>query len=553
LSKPRWHPPAGPPFGSLGGAALYEGFATNGLFTESPFMEFKTGAGTKPIQETVVAFSNAEGGTLLIGVTDEGSIVGASGGKGQATSDAAHDSVRAVRDPGRYQIHQLDVDGREVVAVSVCRRVEGFAQMADGRVLQRRGARNAALMGAELADFVSQRLRRRYEQTDTAVPVPPGDGTLPLRALDGSDWLTQAPAERLVELGLATPQGTLTVAGALLLLRAPQEHLGKAYVEVFRYPGDSAEYDRRMEIVGPLHHQIESAARFVGEELGVELVVVGMQRHELPKLPTVVLREAIANALAHRDYQAAGTATRIDLYPDRVVVRSPGGLLEPVTVENIRDQQAARNTDLIRVLRRLGLAEDAGRGVDVMQDVMQSEMLDPPRFADHGTAVEVILPIRSAVSPLERTWIRELQQRGHLEPADRLVLVAAARGQALSNRSVRDLLHVDSVAARRTLRRLRDGGYLDQVGSRGGALYRLGSGLSPPLGVTLAPTQLLDEVADLAVRRPITNADVRRHTGLDRQQALHVLQVLVRQERLRQVGERRTSHYLSTGMLGESS
>jgi DNA-binding IclR family transcriptional regulator len=71
--------------------------------------------------------------------------------------------------------------------------------------------------------------------------------------------------------------------------------------------------------------------------------------------------------------------------------------------------------------------------------------------------------------------------------------------------------------------------------------------------VTLAPTQLLDEVADLAVRRPITNADVRRHTGLDRQQALHVLQVLVRQGRLRQVGERRTSHYLSTGMLGESS
>ncbi len=57
---------------------------------------------------------------------------------------------------------------------------------------------------------------------------------------------------------------------------------------------------------------------------------------------------------------------------------------EPVTAENIREASAARNLVVIRLLRALGLAEDAGRGIDVMQDTMAAEMLDPPRFFGHG-------------------------------------------------------------------------------------------------------------------------------------------------------------------------
>ena len=73
--------------------------------------------------------------------------------------------------------------------------------------------------------------------------------------------------------------------------------------------------------------------------------------------------------------------SEVELRPSAVVVSSPGGLPEPVTVENIRETTAARNLVVIRVLRALGLAEDVGRGVDVMQDTMAAEMLEPPRFS----------------------------------------------------------------------------------------------------------------------------------------------------------------------------
>ena len=108
-----------------------------------------------------------------------------------------------------------------------------------------------------------------------------------------------------------------------------------------------------------------------------------------------------------------------------------------MTVENIRETQAARNYRVITVLRRFGLAEDAGRGVDVMVESMLQEMLEPPAFEDSGHSVSVTLPIRSAVTPTaSEASVREVETRGLIEPSDRILLVHAARGERLANSRV---------------------------------------------------------------------------------------------------------------------
>jgi ATP-dependent DNA helicase RecG len=112
------------------------------------------------------------------------------------------------------------------------------------------------------------------------------------------------------------------------------------------------------------------------------MVVLDARRYEPSRVQEVVLREALANALAHRSYETSGTAIRVELRPPVVVVRSPGGLPEPVAVENIRETNVARNLVVIRILRALGLAEDAGRGVDVMQDTMEGQGQDRPASDD---------------------------------------------------------------------------------------------------------------------------------------------------------------------------
>ena len=536
---------------------------------ESTQIEFKEGFSQKEITAAVVAFSNTDGGVILVGVDNHGKIKGApwSGERERKL----HDWIGNINDPGRYDIHNLTVAGRPVVIISVSRRIEGFAQTSDGRLLVRRGASNRALVGAELSRFVADRSLRRFETTPTEVDLDDADPDLLADLARVWSWSDEGIRDRLEERGFLERDGEksrLTVAGVLYLLREPHQVLGKTFVEIFRYRGEGHIDDRRLEVTGPLPTQVRRATALVRDEIGYELVVIGVTRHELPRLPEVVLREAIANAVAHRSYEAVGASIRVEIRPDRVTVRSPGGLPEPVTTDNIREQNAARNLEVIRTLRQYGLAEDAGRGVDIMQDEMASSFLAPPEFDEDGSHLRVTLPLGGIVTPEERVWVNELQRRGSLGPTDRLLLVFAARGEVLTNGRAREILGVDNSEARRALQRLRDRGLLVQRGERGGTEYLIGTDLKPPTGLSMSSifdvqlwegtnrvpgtaggTRLSDDQIDelvlgLARDGPVTNSLVRERTGLDRIQALAVLAYLVDAGCLERRGERRGTHYV---------
>lgn len=512
---------------------------------ESDLVERKTSAGRRGLRQTITAFSNSRGGIILLGVEDDG-IVGRALTPG--LEEAVHEAALELHDPGRYWIHELIVDLIPVTVISVARREQGFTQTPDGQVLVRKGARSTPLLGADLHRFLTARSLQRFDASDSGVPLSAADADLVDEVSEAYRWKASSKlADRLREHELAvgtTGPPRLTIAGALTLLHEPHQRLGKTYIEILRYPDESLDYDRRVEIEGPVQSQVEAATEFVMDELGTDLIVTGVRRRELPKLPEVVVREAVANAVAHRSYEEVGRAVRVELRPDRVVITSPGGLPEPVTPENIRETQAARNLAILKVLRRLRLAEDMGRGVDVMQDKMAEALLDPPQFEDLEHSVRVTLPIRGAISPQERAWIFEVERRGAIQPSDRVILVHAARGELLTNAIVRELLGVDSRDARRSLQRLRDAGFLEQIGKRGGSTYVLSASIKAPAAFRLGPQALEELVVALAEDGPITNAEVRRATGLDRAEALRLLDRLVGKGVLERRGARRGAHYV---------
>jgi ATP-dependent DNA helicase RecG len=543
LSYPLFHPAAGREAPSSLSEEEFDALVAG----EGDFFELKTGTGNQPLQDAITAFSNADGGVIFIGVKDDRTVVGRE--LTQGTLDAIHQAARDVRDPGRFAVRQITVGQRPVVLLSIARRINGFAQTSNGRVLTRRGSFKVALFGDELRRLLVERSLARFEDHDTDIELSAVDPELldELRGIYGWDESADL-LKRLRERGLVSDdRATLTIAGAAYLLADPGDVLGKAFIEVLRFPANEGDYDRRVEIRGPLHRQVAEATTFVAEELGHELVVLGLQRHEIPRLPLVVLREAIANAVAHRSYESSGTAVRIEMRPDEVKILSPGGLPEPVTEENIRDAQAARNLSIIKVLRQAGLAEDAGRGIDVMLDSMRGELLDPPSFTDLGHAVEVSLPVRSTVTPAERAWVREVEARGLIQPADRLILVHAARGERVTNSRVRELLGIDSADARRTLRRLRKAQLLVQHGTKGGATYSLAASISAPAGLRLSDNELADVLLEMAREEPLTNAKVRSRTGLSRNRALSALDELVEKGKLVRRGERKGTRYVLAG------
>lgn len=541
MSYPLWHPERR---GTRPRVLNSEEFA-KAFPEESQLVEFKEGVSTERLQEAVVAFSNSDGGVVLLGVRNDGTPVGRELTGEQEAS--VHRAIRRTVNPGRYEVGQLDIDDVPVIVVSVARRREGVAQLPNGAVLVRRDASNVALLGEELVALLSRRALTRFETTPVEAGLDEAGSHLVDRLCEARGWSSDSVAERLRDDGLVTsePEGDrLTVAGALYLLEEPHRVLGKAYVEVFRYPEVESEYDKRVRITGPLDRQVVEGTATIRSELGTQLVILGARRYELDRLPPSVIREAVANAVAHRSYQAAGSAVRVELRSNGVRVISPGPLPEPVTVENIREQNAARNRRVIDYLRQFGLAEDAGRGVDHIQDAMQANLLEPPTFEDTGSHVCVTLPLHSTVAPEERAWVRELETRGALEPADRILLVHAARGETLTNSRARELLDLDSVHARAALQRLRDAGLVSQEGRRGGTYYVLAPDLTPPSGLRLSDEELDEVVLALAREQPVTNSLVRERTGLDRNEALKLLQGLVAGGRLVQIGERRGTRYL---------
>lgn len=511
---------------------------------ESRHVEFKQGVSADRIARAVAAFSNTDGGVLLIGVGPDGSPVGTS--TDGESLPRLHQIVAAVHDSGRYELTPLDVGGRTIVALSVARRGQGFAQTADGQVVVRKDAMNVALIGSELADFIRRNALTRFETTATRISLEAADPDLTARTAAAFGWAT-ATEERLDEHGLVTREGrgtVLTVAGALYLTAAPQAELGKSYIEVFRFRDDAtATEDKRYRITGPLPEQVAEATERITDEIGHDVVVLGIRRHELPRIPVEVLREAIANAVAHRVYEDNRRCVRIEVRPGKVTVTSPGPLPEPVTIANIREQNSARNVDVIAALRRFRMAEDAGRGIDLMQDVMAEMLLDAPIFAADATSVTVNLPLTSTVTPAERAWVTEIESRGRLRARDRVLLVHAARGEALTNSSARELLGVDSTHARSALQRLRDAGLLQQYGERAGAHYALADSIAAPAGLRLGRADLNATVIALAAAGPVTNTVLRERFAVDRVEALKILNDLVANGALVRVGERRGAHY----------
>ena len=516
---------------------------------EGDHIELKRGFSSRRLQEPVVAFSNADGGVILLGVEPDGTVIGVSQPGELARS--AYQAISEVVDPGQHEVHQLSIGDKVVLAVAVDRRREGFAQMPDGSVRIRRGASNPALLGRDLIDLLATRTFERFESIGTVFSLDEAGAALTevLSALgfDPDDDLEA----RLLERGLLTEDRVgprLTVAGALLLLDDPTQIGCRAYVDIRRYDGVHQEPDKVWQVKGPVSDQVGTATEEVLAELGTVSAVLGTRRVDMPKLPPRVVREAIANAVAHRSYQSNNTATVVEIRPDRVSIRSPGSLPEPVTIPNIRHQQAARNPVVIDILQRLHLAEDRGLGIDRMEDDMETELLEAPHFEDDGSSFTVVLFLRGPVTPAERAWVRQLVADDLIDGRSGAVVVHAAQAGSVTNGDVRDILDVDSVEARSLLQRLVSSGVFEQHGKRGGAQYVIAPDLSIPTRVRFSDDELDAEVLEMArARGQVTNADVRAATGLDRSGALQVLVRLIQAGRLERRGERRGAHYVPKG------
>ena len=134
----------------------------------------------------------------------------------------------------------------------------------------------------------------------------------------------------------------------------------------------------------------------------------GLLREPIPEYPRAVVREALLNALAHRDYGLVGTTVDVTVWDDRIEIRSPGPLAGHITVDNMREEHFSRNRRLMRTLRGIGLVEEFAEGVDRMYYEMEARLMLPPEFAVTADSVTVTLRNQFLVDLDEQAWLLSL-------------------------------------------------------------------------------------------------------------------------------------------------
>ncbi len=316
------------------------------------------------------------------------------------------------------------------------------------------------------------------------------------QASDRPDNIPGSPDEKLVALGLGRVEGgemRPTAVALLLFGKNPQKFLPNSSVKLARFKGRDVTglILDRAELYGTLDKIIEDTARFVGRNMKVGGPIKGLYREDITEYPIVAVREAIANAVAHRDYGISGQKIALRIFDDRLEVESPGGLAGPVTLENLGQKRFSRNPLLTRVMYELRLVEEMGTGIKRMRRTMAELGSAPPTFmadADSFTAIlparmmeeeklpqpesqpetnppafEISAELRPEYFALMRSGLNERQARG--------LLYARERGR-LTNKDYRAInSDITDETARLDLLNLVDKGYLVKFGDKRGAAY----------------------------------------------------------------------------------
>jgi ATP-dependent DNA helicase RecG len=428
------------------------------------------------LAETLVAFANGGGGTLLIGVDPRSGRPG-----GLTDADAALDralkAALATDPPLIIPLPQVaEVEGEDMLVVTV---PPGLPHVYSykGKYLIRDGARNCPLNPRQLRRLMMERGAVSFESL-----VPDGahlddiDWDRAERYLAGLGGLpTTHHEEALLQRGcLARSAGELrpTHAGLLLFGRDPQHWARSSEILVARYAGPTMDDSfLKEEIRGTLPEQIRRAEAFVVSNMRRGVRLLGLERLEETEYPVEAVREAIVNAVAHRDYQSRGDEIRILLFSDRIEFYSPGRLPGHVTVENLVDERFSRNETIVQVLSDMGFIERLGYGIDRMIRLMAEAGLSPPRFEETAAGFQVTLFGQGRALISADTDPRRWHHLGLNERQEKALAYLADKGR-ITNREYQELCpEVSAETIRRDLAGLVNKNLLLKIGEKRATYY----------------------------------------------------------------------------------
>lgn len=523
------------------------------------------------IYEALSAFANrTDGGVLLFGLDESRNFEPVGVGNAQQLQTdisqvATHEMEPALRPEFTVEL----IDGKMIVAVEVsglpadqrpCHyKSHGLQKGSYIRV----GNTNRTMTDYEVFGCVSARTQPTFEEEPVAnATIADLDRkriddyiTFLRTARQNASYLSQPFDDLLKQLGIAREDsGTLrpTLAGLLVFGKYPQAFEPQIVITFLQYYGTTeAETTPRGErfldnrkFEGPIPDMLEQAINHVLASIRKSSLIEGLYRRDIPEYPEGALREAIVNAVAHRDYSnfVRGSYIQIRLFADRLEIQSPGGLFGNVTEETLEEEQSTRNRVLMRMMEDLHLVENRGSGIRAMIEAMRKANLEPPRFQDKRSSFWVTFRNHTLMSPAAVTWLNQFAGQP-LNDHQRLALVYLRNNPHMTNNDYRRINHVDSVTSNRELRTLAQMGLIKQHSTRRWAHYSL----NVPGEIETVPMPLTEEDRILAYVREygsINRSTCEEILSVSEARVKYLLKKLIEKKRLKMEGKKKGAKYV---------
>lgn len=373
---------------------------------EGAHTEFKEKYSSRVI-ESLAAFANTAGGRVLIGVSDRGQVVGL-----RDADKVAESVLSACREAVSPPLSPVVEIVRRDEGVLVVARVDPTGRMhaKSGTVFVRHGRQTRRASAEEIRFLTLRETPEVYEVT-----ACPGATWSDLDEAALRKYFSARAPGALEQSGLTletlaigqkyalrrADAVTPTVAGCVLFGLHPQWLQPTWRVTALRFSGNdiASPIVDRMDSEGPALRAIEQAEAFLRRNLRVARLLIDRGTHfeeqDVPEYPLTAAHEAVANAVAHRDY-AMPAQIYVRLYDDRLEIQNPGGLLPGLTLEQVLagGESLRRNPVIAEVLRHMGKMTTVGRGLVLIRQEMADLGSPPPEFHSDSQHFRVILPSR---------------------------------------------------------------------------------------------------------------------------------------------------------------
>ncbi len=420
------------------------------------------------LAKTLIAFANTSGGKLVVGVTDERELIGLGDADIFAVQDSIASIIHSCCMPSLLpEIYIENVNGTELLVVEVSRgSLLPYYLKTKGReqgTYIRLGATNRP---ASL-DYIQELERLRQNQCfDEQIDPSVDFASIDIRPLVTRFEHVGKPLDhdKMRNLKLIQQQKGKTFAThGLLILLGYYDHVE---IKCSRFKGNNmAVFLDKKEYSTDVFSQLEQTELFIKNHLRLKAEINGLQRTETYELPIPAIREALVNAVLHRDYSNPGRDIKVGVYDDILNIVSPGGLPSGLTLADLRlGRSEIRNRVLARVFKALGYIEQWGSGIQRIEHYIAQAGLPAPQLSEKDDFVDWEFPRL----PLDGS-VEESSQRDMAEKSSEKILALLQAKPTLSAKALSTELGISARAVEKQLANLKTAGKIRRVGpAKGG-------------------------------------------------------------------------------------